>query len=211
MRRSTICGRFSPGRVDDRLGFRVPMMMDDNSGDVGAATGGAGDWQARLLGEVLKPAAKQGPPWSDEELADVLRHQLDAPLLFDLGRVEQAQLQQLHKLVVGASQPPIVSFRDLLRHLAPPLELLHATKDFAKASSCDLESPVPTPVAMALYYAAIATALLRHGARLTTMDDASLLKGLAWVVAQPWVDPEIRLLLVDAQTRVAPCNAMPSP
>jgi hypothetical protein len=143
-------------------------------------------------------ANPDAPLWSDQELADVLKHQLAAPVVFELSRLEHTDAADLQQ-ILDTAQPPINSFADLLSHPAPPLELLRLTKNFAKAATLDQESPVPNPVAMTLYYAAIAAALVRHRQRLSTMDDAVLSDGLRWVLSQSWVDGQVRMLLDAAQ------------
>lgn len=125
--------------------------------------------------------------WDESELADLLRHQLDAPLLFDLGRLGQG-------LKAERSPGGIGSFRELLRHPDPPIDLLVLTKEFGKSGAAHPDSPVPAEVGTALYYGAIAAALVRLHRRITTMGDADLMKGLQWGLQQSWVDPEMHRL-----------------
>ena len=133
--------------------------------------------------------------WDEAELADVLRHQLDAPLLYDLGRVRARE--GIDELSRG-----IGSFRELLLHPVPPKELLALTKEFAKSGASHPDSPVPAEVGTMLYYAAIAAALVRLQTRITTMTDAELHNGFEWGLQQSWIDPVVHRLLTEAEARL---------
>jgi hypothetical protein len=160
--------------------------------------------------------AAAGPDWrewGDGEMADVLRHQLGAPLLFDLGRSgpdrnagggERPAGPQGSATPAGA--PPIASFGDLLRHPAPPVELLILVKEFGRAGRAGRAAPIgaeesegiggtlPPEVGTLLYYAAIAAARVRHGRRITSMGDDDLRNGVEWALQQPWLDGPTREL-----------------
>jgi len=148
------------------------------------------------LAEMLSIDPARSQPWRPEELAAVLRHQLDTPLEFELGRMEEAPSE------VAAT----ITFGDLLRRDgttgAPVLlAMLERAKRFAKACKSRPDGPLPVEVATALYFAFIVAARLRcDGARLSALDDRSLLDGAAWALAQPWLSPEIRELLNEATT-----------
>jgi hypothetical protein len=90
------------------------------------------------------------------------------------------------------------SFSELFRHPNPPLELLALTKDFAKANMNQAESSLPTEVATALYYASIASALVRLGVRISTLKDPDLHRGFSWTKEQAWIDDGTRVLLAEA-------------
>ena len=59
-------------------------------------------------------------------------------------------------------------------------------------------------MAAALYYASIATALVRLDARISQLKDAELQRGLLWAKDQPWVDNQTRELLVEALKKIPP-------
>jgi len=141
---------------------------------------------ARLFELDERPAS----PWCDEELGDILRHQLRAPLLFDLGRESDGWAREAGR----TSAAPLNNFGDLLRHPSPPLELLRLTKEFAKTIDQRPDSLVPSPVATTLYYAAIIVALLRHGQWITDLDADALRLGVNWVLKLVWLDPDVRAL-----------------
>lgn len=138
------------------------------------------------------------PPrlWSHAELGVILRHQLSAPIEFDLGDLPA-------EAATGADPRPIVTptFKDLLHHTKPPLAMLQRTKRFAKARKNDTDGPLPNEVATLLYYAAIAVALLRCQQRITSMDDAALRVGFRWVLLQGWVDDHTKSIIEEALSR----------
>ena len=150
---------------------------------------------AEQLSRLLAVRPESPHLWNEAELADVLRHQLDAPLLFDLGRLGRAG-------AVDELAREIGSFRGLLLHGAPPLDLLVLAKEYGKSAVAQPDSPVPAEVGTLLYYATIAAALLRLGRRITRMGDADLLGGLDWALRQPWVDADARALIGDAAARI---------
>jgi hypothetical protein len=90
------------------------------------------------------------------------------------------------------------SFSDLFEHPAPPIELLEAVKDFAKANLDHPESGLPGEIAAALYYTSIAAALVHLDSRISQLTDADLRRGLLWVMEQAWVDEATKKLLTQA-------------
>jgi hypothetical protein len=120
------------------------------------------------------------------ELGQVLLHQLSAPLLFDLSSVDASET--VLSVTKDKSDQP-ASFEELFRHPHPPRELLLLVKEFAKTSDQCENSPLPPEIATVLYYAAILSARLRLGERISTLSDESLANGLRWALAQDWLGP----------------------
>ena len=139
--------------------------------------------------------------WHRTELGSILRHQLNAPLGFDLGNFAPESRATLDALCQPGSIQ-LETFGDLLRHPHPPIGVLKLMKEFAKANRDKPDSSFPTEIATVIYFAAIVVALTRCGQRITGLDDDALRRGVAWVVAQPWVDESTRSLFRDAQTLI---------
>ena len=124
----------------------------------------------------------------------IFRHQMDAPLGFDLESMGRATTKKSQALN-GADLLLVQSFGQLLRHPAPPLELLTITKDFAKQHYLRSNGPLPREVARVLYVSCIAAALVKRGARITKLDDSHVRSGFEWGLSRPWLDENTRQLL----------------
>jgi hypothetical protein len=133
--------------------------------------------------------------WLSGELGDILRHQLTAPVDFDMSRLDPQSARRLRR-TMAASVPRIRSFADLFRHPRPPLKLLELTKQFAKASRNHPESPLPEEIASILLYGSIVAARLRWGQRISDLDDDALLRALRWCLQQEWLDDAMRSLFL---------------
>jgi hypothetical protein len=151
----------------------------------------------KSLAAFFAAGAEHARLWRPEELSAIFRHQMSAPILVDLGGFDPATAVRL-KTLSEAQNLVLKSFSDLFHHPVPPLELLSLTKDFAKANMDHPESSLPHEVAAALYYASIATALVRLGARISQLKDAELQRGLLWAKELSWVDDQTRQTLIQA-------------
>ena len=131
---------------------------------------------------------KPRPEWNPQELGEILRHQLAAPLELELapGAIPDAKTQR-----------GIKTFADLFMCPAPSLEVLKAVKDFAKSHIDQADAPVPREVASVLYYACIILARRHHATRITTLSDAGLRKGVQWLLHQDWLGEAERSVLTD--------------
>ncbi len=144
---------------------------------------------ARLLG--LSQARETG--WGADELAPMLRHQLQAPLPEDWAAAPQPE--------EDAGSPPasteggaLRSFADLFFRAEPSLHLLDLTRQFAKAHHSDSEGGLPPEISLMLYYASIAAALLRCKKRISKLDDVRLAEGFIWARDQQWIDSRMKQL-----------------
>ncbi len=155
------------------------------------------------LAEFFKLGARPQRLWRSDELDAILRHQLAAPVFFDLEAFEPEKAAQLRAALAGeGTTGPIQSFSDLLHLWHPPLELLRLTKDFAKSHLGHLDATLPREVATVLYYASILVARMRCAEFLTRLNEEALLKGVRWVLDQPWLDPETRALFQEGERRM---------
>jgi hypothetical protein len=153
--------------------------------------------------------------WDEQDLRDILVHQLDAPLLFNqehLSRSERGALERA-SAEFGCNEPncPVYRFRDVLLSEHPPLELLKLVKDYAKGGDRQgADAGLPEEVATVLYYAAIFVALSRGGQRITSLDDRALVRGGRWVVAQAWVEQAVRQLVLDGLASLSGVSESPA-
>ena len=156
------------------------------------------------LAEMLALDGRAGQVWRAEELAAILRHQLDAPLEFDLGDLSSEYAAIAHAAGDAGRLRWAVSFAELLRHPRPPLPLLERAKRFAKACRNHPDGPLPVEVATVLYFACIVVARLRcDGApRISALDDAALVEGMSWALSQDWLDERTRELFNGASARL---------
>lgn len=131
-----------------------------------------------------------GLPWSDDDLAAILRHQLQMHLAADLGeKVQGASADELQQ-----------TFEQLLMSPLPSLPLLRAAKKFAKANRKDAGGWLPAEVATVLYYAAIVAARLRWRARISELSQPDLLCGIDWTLSRPWLAPALSPLFHEARS-----------
>lgn len=153
----------------------------------------------RQMAELLKLNDQSAPAWPPEELGALLRHQLEAPLAFDLAAMADGGEKTVHAMTatVTLGQPPR-TFADALFTPAAPLELLALMKDFFRAARG--EGALPPEVATLLYYATIAAAWLHHRRRITELDEPAIQKGIDWSLAQTWLDPRIKKLLQQSES-----------
>jgi hypothetical protein len=165
-----------------------------------------GNEDSECMSALMELDPDPGRVWRPDELGAVYRHQMSAPVQFDLGGIDPALCPKLQALA-AAENLLVRSFHDLLAHPSPPLELLRLVKDYAKANRRHRTSALPPEVATVLYYACIAAALVRCGKRITTLDDAALAKGFAWVLALGWVEEPVRTLCRLGSARVQAAGA----
>ena len=149
------------------------------------------------LAKMLDFGAGQQPLWESNELGAMFQHQMNSPLEPDLTRMDPALRDRIGPLTASGGEP-LRTFGDLFRHPHPPLELLQATKQFAKYSRT-LEESLPRELATVLYFLTIAAAWNEFGRRITALDDEPLLNGLSWARQQPWLDEHSRAILAEAE------------
>jgi hypothetical protein len=154
--------------------------------------------QPKTLARLLKLDAEAPASWSSADLGPILQHQFGASLNFDLKDLAGAQ----HRSVEDLSRTPdgarLTTFAEALFHPHPPVELLGAIKDFARASGDEQRGTLPQEVATLLYYLSIVVVLVRCGRRITSLSDGALRKGVEWAIGQNWVDERTLATLREA-------------
>ncbi|HUT92100.1 MAG TPA: hypothetical protein VMY37_21580 [Thermoguttaceae bacterium] len=153
--------------------------------------------KTRSLAKMIDLGTDPQGLWEPEELGTILKHQLAAPLEFEVIGVDRAELRKLR----SQSKTPaeIETFGDLLGHAHPPVALLELTKQFAKASYAHPERPLPDEVAAVLYVASIVVALVRCEKRITRLGDDGLQYGLDRALRQTWLGGSTRGLLEEGR------------
>lgn len=159
-----------------------------------------------MLARVFDWGKGQTRIWEPAEYRAVVEHLLGSPVEFEVAGLEPSRAGRL-ALLSEAQGLLVKSFGDLLRHPAPPCELLELTKEWAKANQADAGSSLPPEIAGFLYYACIAAALVRLGRRITSLDDGQLHAGLTWAGAQPWVAQDFKSLFSEADAKLGPAAA----
>jgi hypothetical protein len=142
--------------------------------------------------------------WHAKELGEILRHQLAAPLEFEIIGVGPELVARLR--AEEAADPEIQTFGDLFEHAHPPVEMLEVAKEFAKASRAHADGPLPDEVAVVLHLLSIVVALKKCAKRITRLDEEGLRFGVRWALAQPWLDESTRKLLQSGLDQIAPEN-----
>jgi hypothetical protein len=161
---------------------RAPWPSQGPESSPSATLGGAGDWR-------------------DDELGDVLAHQLDAPLHADLlpGPPNGGDGPS----AASAAVPPIVTFRDLLFHPVPPPDLLRAAGAFAAVRLSGAAGAYPPGVARAARAAAWAAERCRGLGPRDGRGDRQAEVEWEWLARQPWADAAVRRLAGDALAAAA--------
>jgi hypothetical protein len=150
------------------------------------------------LASLMGMSGQESAGWSSGELGAILRHQLLAPLEYDLRTIAPGGERSIHDMTAAIiSGPRPKSFADLICHPAPPIDLLNLMKDFARTGRDN--GSLPAEVGTVLYYAAIALALRKQMTRITKLDDAALQKGIEWCLGLPWIDESLRQLFNPSQ------------
>jgi len=153
------------------------------------------------LSSIMELRRETAHHWKTEELGSILKHQLGAPLRLALGQLSGEVAHELGKYDSRKHEPQ--NLAELLYDTQPPLELLVLTKRFAKRCNGDPDAPLPREIAMLLYYAAIVAAKLRHGQKLSALQNETLKKGLEWGKGQNWVDERMKALFAEGLQKLS--------
>jgi len=157
---------------------------------------------AEQLAKIMNLDEATPNGWDERDLAAMVRHQMSAPLTFDLTSIElkAAKAAARDESLTGAAKQRIKTFEDLLFHREPPLELLRLSKEFFKSrtKACRKDS-AEWQVAYLFYLLSILAAGTR-AARLSKLSPGELCRAIRWALDQPWVDGKTKELLSQAQS-----------
>jgi hypothetical protein len=145
-------------------------------------------------------------PWTGEDLAAMVRHQMAATLEFDLSGLHLASAERrfAKECIARAKRTGLVTFGDLFRSSTPPLDLLRLSKKFFKGKAPDTSSGNPEQKLAYLFYVlSIVVAKMRTGARISNLTERQVLKAIESMLKRPWVDNEIRDWLAQGRNRIS--------
>jgi len=153
---------------------------------------------AGLLATGSTAEAAQATLSPVQSTRQLLRHRLAGPLHLDrrcvdsLPAVLGRPCEELHPLagrIVG----------DLLMAPGTPLAVLETLKEYGKGLSHRWEDGPEHTVAVAIYFAAIAAALVSHGRKITTRSYRDLARSLGMMMEDRWMTPELAFLFDSAR------------
>jgi hypothetical protein len=152
---------------------------------------------ARLLGIALYSDSDEGKYNSTHTTAQLLKARLAGTLPLDTTVVEEmpAILGQLRKDLTP------LGVRTLGEALIDPksdLGVIKKIRQYAKKMASRKRSESDRTVAVAIYYAAIASALVFHDVKVTTHSYGSLEASFAKLINKPWMSAELKRLFFRA-------------
>ena len=137
--------------------------------------------EARRLSKILHLDETTPDDWSQADQAAMLRHQMSAPLDFDLGgrKLTGSRVRERYQVLHEAAALGVRTFQDLFRHPGPPLAVLRITKDFFKVRAGPADERRPEQeVAYLMYLLTISAARVRTGQTITSLSGSELLRGV---------------------------------
>ncbi len=129
------------------------------------------------LGRLYDLASSDATLFHGEDVAMALAAQLDLPAPTGAGGAARAD----------------TTLRTLMRDGAASASAFVLVKNDAKAWQEGAE-PELASIAHAIYLGAIAAGLIHHDAMITRLTKSELRHQLTWLLAQQWVDPDLRTL-----------------
>ena len=155
-------------------------------------TGSGPEQLAELLGEAMDVEGEDKAT-IDQKKADFLRLRLDAalpPAPSDADRLSIVWTQ-VHKKLFPLEGRAI---GDVLLDEQAPLEVVQAIKDYGKKLSDCRDRQVEHNVGIAIYYAAIGSALVYRDQRITSWSYAILAEAFDMLRNKRWMDPKLSRL-----------------
>ena len=146
---------------------------------------------ARKLARLIGMMTEEGQPASSESLNDqaaqLLRDWLDGPMTI----CGVAGAMEVLAAASGDSGREAPTIGHILLSGQGELDDLRKIKEWGKTLARRNKSEPCHTVAIVLYYGAIASALLQHGARITSYSYKALAESLRNLVHKPWMSPRM--------------------
>jgi hypothetical protein len=168
-----------------------------------------GKHNPKALSEMLCMGLDEGKPAdapADEALRDLLRARLDGPALL----TETAPRQRPSETVLGAfavwrdaRAADEMTLRRALTDASVPVSLLRYIATAAKQTAAGQRDSDVGAVERAVYFAALAAAVLHHRALVSQLSPAKLGESLVSLARRPWMVPWLGELLLEAAARCA--------
>jgi hypothetical protein len=134
----------------------------------------------------------------------MVRHQLLAPLEFDLLSLGLNAAEKKSVTHSGNRQAHLTTFGDLFQAPDPPSALLKLSHRFFKQKVTNHHTDSSEhKIAYVFYLLSIILARVRTGERISKLTDKQLLDSIQLEASLPWVDPQIKELLVEGRNRIA--------
>lgn len=152
----------------------------------------------RLLTVASQPESDSEEPLETSDLRKFLEERLSAPLAIDPGVVDSVTSvlnRPCRKLLPLAGRP----LGELLTDAATGIRALTTLRDYGKALALRWEEGPEHAVAMAIYYAAVAAALVYHGRKIASRSLANLDQALGLMASTPWMTQPMAMLFSEAQ------------
>ena len=150
---------------------------------------------ARLLG-ISFGSAEEDKADSEHMIAEMLEARLAGPLPGDAAALQEPP-EAVVKRDSGTGQYSGVSLGDVLTAPETEFATIKQIRQYAKKATRG-KSRETEHVAVTIYYAAIANALLFHQARITSYSYSSLEVSFNRLIKKSWMPPRLRHLFVDA-------------
>ena len=133
----------------------------------------------------------------DEEIADLLQNQLTAALPKDLVLFDSL-LMMMGRLGCDTRALAGKSLGEILLESKSDIGLLQAVKDSTKEMSCRSVSDAQSGVAIALYYASLASSVVHHSKKITQYSYEALAESFASLAETKWMAPQLARLFARA-------------
>jgi hypothetical protein len=150
-----------------------------------AAQAGQPDRLADLLHIGLE-AGPPGPSHPDEQKESLLRARLAGTLPLEKAAVDALPVLAGQLLPLGSG-----SVGRALLDAGTPLEVFQKIKDYGKKLALANESEAEHAAATTIYFAAIASAILFHGKRITSYSYRALAGHFGTLAEKRWMDPKL--------------------
>jgi hypothetical protein len=154
---------------------------------------------ARLLSISTEEMESVHIVCDDKATAELLRNKLKSTLPKDSFLLESL-LIVMERLGFDMREQVGRPLCDVLLDPATDVSLLSAIKDYSKKYSSSLVSEAEMAVAITIYYAALASALLYHDEKITQYSYKTLGQYFALLVKKKWMTPELINLFSQAHS-----------